>query len=185
MDRADGDGSFADRAGHPLGCSPVVVLPLRIGRSRDNDRRAHSTHHRHLTGPRRRRHLRTQGRSSPTASSSHRRPAPGCGARTRTPTGSSASTSPRAAICAPTRSPICERSNSASTRALGSDSPGAAPALCWNSRWQGDPVSVATTTRIRRGTRPSRGGQFSGAVDNREPAQSVLGATRHRLGAPA
>jgi hypothetical protein len=59
--------------------------------------------------------------SSPTASSSHRRPAHGCAARTRTPTGSCASTSPRAATCAPSPSPICERSNSPSTTVPGSD----------------------------------------------------------------
>ncbi len=64
------------------------------------------------------------------------------------------------------RSPTSGRSNSASTAVPGSDLPGAAQPASWRPSWPGEPVSVATTTRIRRGTRPSPGGQFSGAVDN-------------------
>ena len=56
-------------------------------------------------------------------------------------------------------------SRTASTADRASGSAGAAPPMRSRPNWQPEPVSVATTTRIRRRTHPSRGGQFSGVVD--------------------
>jgi hypothetical protein len=49
----------------------------------------------------------------------------------------------------PTRSPIYRPASTASTAGRASGLPGAARPTPWRPNWQGDPVSVATTTRIR------------------------------------
>ena len=111
------------------------------------------------------------------ASSLLRRLARGCAERTRTPTGSSASTSPRAATCAPSPSPICKRSRTASTAGPASDLLGVAQLTSWRPNWQGELVSVATTKRIRRYVRCFRGRDLVLALGHPSPRAIPYGAS--------